>query len=345
MPVNPAYVMQGRADHPAQLFRMALAGVATGPAAVGVTSPKGGVSPFFGGAMQVTGLGSMNVTVNTGLAYVPHSSAWNGAYACYNAATYNVSIPGASASQYRRDYIAIAVTDPGDATASWDIVDVQGTNSSTSPGSLPTLPNNALPLGIVNVTPNMTVTSGAGTITDSRSYAPLPGPYICTSTTRPINTAPSGTIWYETDTGSMGIMVNGAPQYFVIAPSVIDTWHDMRPGNSGWGTSVTGEYPPQYKFSPDGLRVELFGAVTIKPSGTISNVAIFANAVPSPYRPAVTVRGSLVLEGVAGFTGYPQWAMHSDGTLRFEGIDGQYGETAFINGSYPANGSGLVPHL
>jgi hypothetical protein len=143
----------------------------------------------------------------------------------------------------------------------------------------------------------------------------------------------------------MGIMVNGTPQYFVIAPSVIDTWHDMRPGNSGWGTSVSGEFPPQYKFSSDGLRIELFGAVTIKPTGTISNVAIFANAVGSPYRPAVTVRGNLVLEGVAGFTGIPQWAMHSDGTLRFEGIDGQFGQTAFINGSYPANGSGLVPHL
>ena len=105
-------------------------------------------------------LAGHGVQVGTGLVYIPNSTAWNGEYAGYNTSTFNVALAASSSTQYRRDYIVAQVTDPGDATANWNVVAVTGTFSSSAPGALPAIPANSIPLAIVNVTPNMTIGDG-----------------------------------------------------------------------------------------------------------------------------------------------------------------------------------------
>jgi hypothetical protein len=217
---------------------MALAGSAVNPQAVGSTVSAGGVSQQFGNALAVTGLASMAVSVGTGLCYIPSSTAWQGEYAAFNTGSFNVSISASSTTQWRRDYIVAQVTDPGDNTANWNIVPVTGTFSSTSPGALPAIPNNSIPLGIVNVVPNMTVTNGAGTISDARSFMALPGPKTCTSSSKPALTCPNGTMWYETDTNQVGIIVAGAYKYVNIG-TALDTFHTVTYQN-GWTAQAAG---------------------------------------------------------------------------------------------------------
>src|SRR6266571_450582 len=124
---NPPYACQGRTDHPAQLFRIAHATATGAPFAAGNTSPAGGVDPYLGQGMVVTGLASMNVQIGTGVVNIPHTTAWNGMYTGYNTATFNVALAAASATQWRRDLIVAQVTDPGDNTAAWNAVAVTGT--------------------------------------------------------------------------------------------------------------------------------------------------------------------------------------------------------------------------
>src|ERR1700744_328005 len=224
---NPAYVCQGRTDHPASLFRMAQAGLHPSMMAAGSTAPAGGVSPHFGSALAISGLASMNVTVGTGLAYMPNSTAWNGMYAGYNSATFTVAIAAASSSQWRTDLICATMTDPGDNTAAWTVQAVTGTNSSSSPGATPALPSNSVPLALVRVTPNMTVTNGAGTVVDNRSYIGMQGTIITTSSNKPSLSMPNGTTWYETDTGGYGVILQGAYQYIATGTVSTDTWHTV----------------------------------------------------------------------------------------------------------------------
>jgi hypothetical protein len=279
MPINPAYVMQGRTDHPAQLFRLALAGVASSPVVAGATAPGGGVNPYLGGRLAVTGLASLSVQVNTGLVYIPNSTAWQGLYAGFNTSTYNVSIPSASSTQWRRDYIAAVVTDPGDNTANWNIIDVAGTFSSSSPGALPSLPANAVPLAIVNVVPNMTVTNGSGTVADARLWQPLGGPWTTTSSARPSTSAPNGTMWYETDTNQLGVIINGAYKYVNVGTAA-DTWHTATYQN-GWGPQAAG-LDLQYTKLQNGL-VATLGRLTC--GSTFSGGPQTIATLPTGYRP------------------------------------------------------------
>src|SRR6185437_5103452 len=161
---NPAGFLQNRTDHPAQLWRMANAGLVPGPMPALATSPAGGVNPYFGNRLFVAGNAAMNVTVQTGLVYMPGAAAWQGIYAGYNPANYTVTVPAASSTQWRSDYIVAKQLDTafGDASDTWDIVDVAGAFSSSSPGALPTLTGNVVPLAIIRVVPNMTVTNGGG---------------------------------------------------------------------------------------------------------------------------------------------------------------------------------------
>jgi hypothetical protein len=221
-PTNPAFVLQNRTDHPAQLYRMMLAGVNPGPMAALATSPVGGVSPYFGNRMFISGNAAMTVTAQSGLVFMPGSTAWQGLYAGYNTTNYTVTVPAASSTQYRSDYIAAVQSDTafGGATDTWDIIDVEGAFSSVSPGTLPSLPNNAVPLAIIRVTPNMTVTNGGGTIVDARTWANLGGPLFATSNTRPPTNSPAGTMWVETDTNRLGVILNSAYNYLDASPTM-----------------------------------------------------------------------------------------------------------------------------
>lgn len=189
--------------------------------APGAGALLGGVNSMFGGVMAVTGTSGMSVNVNTGLVYMPNSSAFGGMYAGYNSASYNVVVPASNSSQWRRDYIAAVMTDVGTSGAAWDVVDVAGTFSGSAPGTLPSLPANSVPLAIVNVVPNMTVTSGGGTVQDARQYQPLPGPWPTTSANKPPLSAPEGTLWIETDTNLLGCIIAGAYYYVPLSPTNI----------------------------------------------------------------------------------------------------------------------------
>lgn len=280
--VNPAAWCQGRSDHPAQLFRMMLAGLNPGMMAAGGTAPGGGVNPYFGSRLGITGNASMNVTVGTGLVYIPATTAWNGMYAGYNNATFNVSIAAASSTQWRTDLIYALMTDPGDSSAAWSVNAATGTNSSTSPGSTPALPSNAVPLALVRVTPNMTVTNGGGTIVDARTYSALQGTLVTTSSAQPSTSMPNGTTWYETDTQALGVIINGARQYIPTMAAVRDSWHNFNPLVAGWGVS-TGY--GKYRKTPDNETQLTANIQTTVGTGISSWTNILQTNLPAGYRP------------------------------------------------------------
>lgn len=341
---NPPYAAQGRTDHPAVLFRQVLAGLASAPIAAGATSPIGGVHSGFGSGMAVSGLASMNVAVGTGLVYIPASTAWNGVYGAYCASSFNVSLAASSSTQWRRDYIVAQMTDPGDATAAWNAVAVTGTFSSSAPGALPAIPSNSIPLAIVNVVPNMTVTSGGGTVQDARIFLPLPGVWPTTSSLRPSLSAQEGTMWFETDTNQLGIIVNGAYQYVSIATAIADTWHDMRPCAAGFNGTNAGSYPPQYRKTPDGQHVELFGSLTL--AAVYTGVAVFTNPLPAGYRPNHDVHIVMNLEsnGSSNLVTTPGIWIKSTGVIQFQNFPTGLAST-FVdlhNISFPLDASGLI---
>lgn len=280
--VNPAAWCQGRTDHPAQLFRMMLAGLNPAMMSAGGTAPGGGVNPYFGSRLGITGLASMNVTVGTGLVYLPASTAWNGMYAAYCNASFTAAIAAASATQWRTDLVYALMTDPGDSSAAWSVAVATGTNSSTSPGTTPALPSNAVPLALIRVVPNMTVTNGGGTVVDSRAYSALQGTLITTSSAQPSTSMPNGTTWYETDTQALGVIINGARQYIPTMGQIRDGWHNFNPLVTGF--SVTTGYS-KYRKTPDNELQLTANIQTTTGTGIASWTNIVQTNLPAGYRP------------------------------------------------------------
>lgn len=335
---NPPYVCQGRTDHPAALFRMALAAVQPGPMLVGATSPVGGVNINFGNALQVTGLASMNVQVGTGFCLMPNSTSWNGMYGGYNASTLNLSISAASSTQWRTDRVDAVVVDPGDNTANWTPVVTIGTLSSSAPGATPAAPANSTPLALVRVVPNMTVTNGGGTVVDNRVYQTLPGVWPTTSTNRPSLSDPEGMMWFETDTNLLGIIVNGTYEYILLGTAAPDTWHDFRPANAGFNGSNSGEYPPQYRKTPDGMYVEFMGSVGLPASG-MNATNVFTNAMPAGYRP----NHHSPIPAVCSNSEVVDFNILTNGMIQLGGFTGSgSGVLAYLNGRIPLDVSGLI---
>jgi hypothetical protein len=65
-----------------------------------------------------------------------------------------------------------------------------------------------------------------------------------------------------------------------------DTWHDMRPLTGGFFGTVSGNVPPQYRFSDDGEFVEVAGYVmTPASAGNYNNIAFYT--MPYKYVPQV----------------------------------------------------------
>jgi hypothetical protein len=310
---NPPFACQGRADHSAALFRMMLAGAAGAPFAVGNTSPAGGVDPYLGNAMQITGLASLNVQVGTGLVYMPASTAWNGMYAGFNSATFNVALAAASSTQWRRDLIVAQTTDPGDATANWNVVAVTGVFSSSAPGALPAQPANSVLLAIINVVPNMTVTNGGGTVQDSRIYSGLKGTYKTTSAARPPLTAPEGTSWIESDTHQFGVIINGAYQFAVLSArsSADDGWHAFNPLSNTWSVNAGGW--GQYRYADDGRSVKLSGFGLH--AGTVTDGTVVSSLIPAGYRPINNHTFNVACANVAG-SGTPRFTLDTAGNLK-----------------------------
>lgn len=293
---------------------------------------------MLGNALAVTGNAAMTVNVNTGLVLMPNSAAWGGMYLGYNTASYVVTVPASNSSQWRRDYIAAVMTDAGTSAAAWDIVDVPGAFSSSAPGSLPSLPANSVPIAIVNVVPNMTVTNGGGTVQDARVYQPLSGAWPTTSGSRPSLSAPAGTTWYEADTQQYGIIIAGAYHYIPTSPLAVDTWHDLRPCSAGFNGTNTGHYPPQYRMMDDGKHVEVIGDVGV-PASSFNGVQVFTNAIPAAYRPNhnVTLPASedtSVSDGARVF-------VLANGTMQFAGL-AVGSQIVHFGFTYPLDSSGLI---
>jgi hypothetical protein len=263
---------------------MAQAGATGAPFALGGTSPVGGVDPYFGAAALITGLASLNVQVGTGLIYIPNTTAWNGMYAGYNTANFNVSIAAASSTQWRTDRVDAVCTDPGDATAAWNAVVTTGTFSSSSPGATPAAPANSIPLALIRVVPNMTVTNGGGTVVDNRTMNGLKGVWPTTSALRPSLSCPNGTMWYESDTQALGVIVAGAYRYInVTAPAVQDPWHNFNPLVTGWSVPVSG-FAKYRKTFDNEVQITASLATTTGTAGD-NLVTITSSALPAGYRP------------------------------------------------------------
>jgi hypothetical protein len=323
--INPPYVCQGRTDHPAQLFRLALAGAAGAPFAAGGTSPAGGVDPYLGQAMAITGLASMNVQVGTGLVYIPNTTAWNGMYAGYNTATFNVPIAASSSTQWRSDYIVAQVTDPGDNTANWQVSSVAGAFSSSSPGALPALPANSIPLAIIRVVPNMSVTNGGGTVVDARVFNGLKGVFPTTSANKPSLTCPNGTMWYESDTQLLGMLIGGARKYVAFTSQLTsnDPWHAFNPLSNSW--AVGGGGWAQYRYANDGRSVKISAkGLTL---GTKTDGTIVSSNFPAGYRPINNHEFPVATDAIPAPTtaGTPRMTLDTSGNLKCFGFLGSTG--------------------
>jgi hypothetical protein len=327
--IEPPFACQGRADHPASLFRMMLAGAAGAPFAVGNTSPAGGVDPYLGNAMAITGLASLNVQVGTGLVMIPNTTAWNGMYAGYNSATFNLAIAAASSTQWRTDRVDAVVVDPGDATANWNVVVTTGVFSSSSPGATPAAPANSVPLARILVVPNMTVTNGGGTVVDARVFTGLKGVFKTTSAAKPSLTCPEGTMWVESDTHQIGIILNGAYLYLVQSSraSADDPWHAFNPLSNAWAVGSGGF--AQYRYSDDGRSIKI-SAKNLTP-GTKTDGTIISTNFPAGYRPINNHEFPIAADALGGLTaGMARCTLDTTGNLKIFGVNaGTLSEISF----------------
>jgi hypothetical protein len=293
---------------------------------VGTTSPIGGVVPGFGNQLIVTGTAGMTVNVDTGLVNMPNSTAWEGMYTAPNTALYSVAVPASNATQWRSDYIVARQHDAavqGDADNNWDIVDVAGAFSGSAPGTLPSLPNNSVILAIIHVTPNMTVTNGGGTVIDARVFAPLPGVLWTTSSAKPALSCHEGTMWFETDTGALGIIVAGTYKYLFLTSSSltqIDSWHSVNTLQNGWGFGSGGYF--KYRRS---LENEIVVAIRNLTPGTVTDGTNVLNAggIPGIYQPPTFHRRTGwcdAIKTVGGNLEPPAFDFAPDGSIQVYGM-------------------------
>lgn len=142
--------------------------------------------------------------------------------------------------------------------------------------------------------------------------------------------------WLSTSAGGLTTLVDERQ-------IAVDTWHDLRPGNSGWNGSVVGFYPPQYRMGPN-QRVEVFGNIGLPP-GAYGGINLFANPIPAPYRPNQTVWSVPVIQsnGSSNLITTPFVYVLVSGHMQFNAFPtGLSGTNVFMNFSYPIDESGLI---
>jgi hypothetical protein len=141
------------------------------------------------------------------------------------------------------------------------------------------------------------------------------------------------------DTNLLGVLVNGIYNYVQFSPSQPDPWHDMRPMTTGFVGSNSGEYPPQYRLTNDGLHVELFGGIGLPASG-YGGVNVAQSPLPAGYRPNHHVSLPIALT-----SGTPaELNVLPNGNIQLAGITGSgSGVIAYLNGcTFPLDSSGLI---
>ncbi len=172
--LNPVpWLQNSGANNSAQLMRMGVGGLVGGLTS-GIT-PRGGVVPSLGGALEVTAGSGLSVDVDSGTVYVPGtSSGTQGVYVCTSDATVNLSLDAADGSNDRIDLIVARIKDsfydagPDDE---WALEVVTGTPAGTPSAPTPTFDSFET---LAEVLIPATATS-PGTITDTRRYVVATG--------------------------------------------------------------------------------------------------------------------------------------------------------------------------
>ena len=115
-----------------------------------------------------------------------------------------------------------------------------------------------------------------------------------------------------------------------------DSWHDMRPLTGGFFGTISGNTPPQYRFSDDVKFVEVAGSVqTPIATGNYNSIAFFT--MPPAYRTTASTTGVrwLVADAPDG-SATPAVQLHSDGTLQLHFLPTSLAQTIItIFGRYP----------
>jgi hypothetical protein len=167
---DPPYTLQGGViNHPARVFRRALAGVLQ----EGVNSLNG----FGDLAVTATGTGLQTAIARGGCYIKGDDGTDQGLYHGYNDATVNITLDAADGTNPRIDLIVARVKDT-EYGISGDVVVVEKVTGTPAASPVePTLPPTALKLASILVT-NGLVTLTAGNITDKRYSARFARNYV-----------------------------------------------------------------------------------------------------------------------------------------------------------------------
>ena len=123
------------------------------------------------------------------------------------------------------------------------------------------------------------------------------------------------------------------------SPSVVETWHDMRPLSGSFVGTISGQLPPQYRLTADGC-VEFAGKVQSPGTTGNYNGTIFYT-LPAGYRPNHAVQ--LVLTAVADGAATPVLTINPNGTLTLNFLPTSLAQTVIgIFGRFPLDSTGLI---
>jgi hypothetical protein len=128
-------------------------------------------------------------------------------------------------------------------------------------------------------------------------------------------------------------------------PTIIstDTWHDLRPLNTGFTGTLAGYYPPQYRLTPD-RRVEIFGAVGLPGLGYNSATIATLPGAYTPNNSVYMLAGQFNNTGSAPGNGASiTLSVDTSGNLQFHNIpSGAPPGPMLIDVSFPLDASGLI---
>lgn len=117
-------------------------------------------------------------------------------------------------------------------------------------------------------------------------------------------------------------------------------WNDMRPLSNSFVGSVAGQYPPQYRYTPDGY-VEVAGYVQFPAAGGPNFNSVTFATLPAAFRPAANAghRWPITLTTNVAPVGVASVQIDTSGNLQFHNCPaaGMASNIAGIYGSYPLN--------
>lgn len=276
--VQPPGFMQALNNHSALTMRRNTMLLMDG-APWGDAVPRGGIHPAYGGTLTVTGSASqMQVTVASGMAAIPHSQAFGGLYSIYNDGNVVLDVDPADSSQYRRDLVIAEILDTtdGDGSDLWQLRVVKGTNSSSPPAPLPTIPDKSEILGTVNVDPG--ITNLTGKIDGNQRYIPTAGGTLLSAGDSDRVVSPRvGMLNTQADQNKRVTYWDGTAWRFIAD----NGWISYTPAVSGFGSGTFSVRSGRYKWIAEKtIMVSIF--IRMANAGTGSaNLMVGLPATPS----------------------------------------------------------------